>query len=192
MAQEKSIVFVSENLGLLSSCVLGALCLLRPLKWSNVTIPILPESLTELLDSPVPLITGLQHISWRIRHDLVNTIFVILDEPNINQRVQGGTEVVLEVVEPGAYELRNTLKNLYTQFENNRHIFKSKSSLLDAATQIYQCFNLFWSEIINNSLDSLDQVDQFKSLQAVFPKSDWVFLDLITKTQMFINYFQMN
>ncbi|CAG9310299.1 unnamed protein product [Blepharisma stoltei] len=192
LAQEKSIVFVSENLGLVTSCVLGALAMLRPLKWSNVTIPILPDSLVELLDSPVPIITGIQNISWRIRHDLVNTIFVMLDEPKINQRVQGGRTVVHDVIEPQALELRNTIKDTYKCFENNKYIFNPKEAQKEASLEIYQSFNLFWSEIINNSLDSSDPKEQLESLKAVFPKGDWNFLELITKTQMFINYFQNN
>mmetsp|Transcript_10947 Transcript_10947/g.10988 ORF Transcript_10947/g.10988 Transcript_10947/m.10988 type:complete len:158 (+) Transcript_10947:439-912(+) len=59
IAQEKSVVFVSGNLGLLTSCVLAYQVLLRPFRWPNLMIPILPKCLIDVLDAPVPLIAGM-------------------------------------------------------------------------------------------------------------------------------------
>ena len=49
---------VSEDLGLSTSCVLAFQALLRPLEWPNILIPTLPEKLSPLLDSPVPVLAG--------------------------------------------------------------------------------------------------------------------------------------
>lgn len=58
LAQEKSIVLVSANLGLLSSCVLALQVLLRPFKWPNLMIPIIPDTLIDMLDAPIPILVG--------------------------------------------------------------------------------------------------------------------------------------
>ena len=55
---EKSVVFVSENLGLLTSSVLGIYKLLKPFQWPHVIVPVLPYSLYEILDAPVPVLLG--------------------------------------------------------------------------------------------------------------------------------------
>ena len=45
LAQEKSMIFVSSNLGLLTSCVLAMRAVIRPFKWINLTIPVIPDGL---------------------------------------------------------------------------------------------------------------------------------------------------
>jgi hypothetical protein len=59
MMLEKSIIFVSDNIPLLSSAVLGMQCFLAPFKWNYVQIPILPRSLVEMIEAPMPFIVGL-------------------------------------------------------------------------------------------------------------------------------------
>ena len=56
---EKSVIFVSDNLPLLSSSVLGLQCFLHPFKWSFVQIPILPRSLVDMIEAPMPFLVGL-------------------------------------------------------------------------------------------------------------------------------------
>jgi hypothetical protein len=56
---EKSIIFVSDNLSLLSSAVLGMQCFLSPFRWCHVAIPIIPKTLTDMIDAPMPIIVGL-------------------------------------------------------------------------------------------------------------------------------------
>jgi hypothetical protein len=62
---EKSLIFVSDNLPLLSSAVLGMQCFILPFKWSYVQIPILPKSLIDMVEAPMPFLVGLlrSHLS---------------------------------------------------------------------------------------------------------------------------------
>lgn len=115
--QEKSIVFVSNNLSLLSSCVLGLVALLRPYKWPNLMIPIVPNSLREVLDAPIPLIAGIPIISNSERQGYNSIIWVLLDEENTSRKVQGSKDVVQEVTEPEVPQLRRNLFELYKNFE---------------------------------------------------------------------------
>lgn len=59
MLLEKSVIFVSDNLPLLSSAVLGMQHFLFPFKWCYVQIPILPRSLVEMIEAPMPILVGL-------------------------------------------------------------------------------------------------------------------------------------
>jgi len=49
---EKSIVFVHDNLAVLTSVVLGLKILMRPLQWCYMLVPILPTVLIESLELP--------------------------------------------------------------------------------------------------------------------------------------------
>ena len=63
---EKSVIFVSDNLPLLSSAVLGIQQFLEPFKWSYIQIPILPRSLVDMIEAPMPFLVGLlrQHLQF--------------------------------------------------------------------------------------------------------------------------------
>jgi len=55
---ERSVVVICSDLGALSAVMLAFLPLIRPFKWQGMFCPVLPESLHDFLDSPVPLLVG--------------------------------------------------------------------------------------------------------------------------------------
>ena len=59
---EMRVVVVGTDLGVVSGCVLALVNLLRPLKWAGPVIVTLPSSLHAYLESPVPLILGMQSL----------------------------------------------------------------------------------------------------------------------------------
>jgi hypothetical protein len=59
---EMHVIVLAPDLSVLSSCLLAIVHLLRPLKWVGVVVVTLPESQAEYLDSPVPLIAGVQKL----------------------------------------------------------------------------------------------------------------------------------
>lgn len=56
--REMKIVVVDDNLAMLSAAVYAIAPMLRPLKWSGVFLPVLPNKLCEFLEAPVPIIAG--------------------------------------------------------------------------------------------------------------------------------------
>ncbi len=56
---EKSIVFVHDNLAVLTSVVLGLKILIRPMQWCYMLVPILPTVLIESLELPQPILVGI-------------------------------------------------------------------------------------------------------------------------------------
>eukprot|EP01105_Mastigella_eilhardi_P011160 TRINITY_DN2579_c0_g1_i1.p1 TRINITY_DN2579_c0_g1~~TRINITY_DN2579_c0_g1_i1.p1 ORF type:complete len:448 (+),score=94.14 TRINITY_DN2579_c0_g1_i1:83-1426(+) len=58
LLQETKLLFVSPSMRLLSRVICALVPLVRPFEWCSVMIPILPASLRDILDAPVPFIVG--------------------------------------------------------------------------------------------------------------------------------------
>ena len=172
LAQEKSIIFVSHNLGLMTSCVLGLQALLRPLKWPHVLIPVIPNSLRDLVEAPVPLLAGLPG-SYPTKKNQLNVIWVLLDEPRKSKKIQGPLSVIKEVQEPNALELRQKLNYFYSAFEENK-LYKQKPNSIEIAN----CWKEYWKGILN-SVSS--QEESFVN------HPEGKFLEPFVQSQMFIN-----
>ncbi len=75
---EMPILFISDDLTTLGAASIGMQCFIDPLKWQQPYIPILPESMEDILQSPVPIITGIlrTHLDkiCQYNQDVVNTI----------------------------------------------------------------------------------------------------------------------
>ena len=57
---EKQLVLFCPNIGLLSTCVLSLIPLLRPFTWQSLLLPVLPDNLLSFLEAPVPFVIGVQ------------------------------------------------------------------------------------------------------------------------------------
>ncbi|KAJ4851345.1 hypothetical protein Tsubulata_005718 [Turnera subulata] len=57
---EKQMVIVCPNLGLLSATVLSIIPMIRPFQWQSLLLPIMPGTMFDFLDAPVPFIVGIQ------------------------------------------------------------------------------------------------------------------------------------
>jgi DENN (AEX-3) domain len=86
--QETSVIFLSQNMDYLSSCVLGFQGLIRPYSWPHLLIPIIPLSLLDLLDAPIPLLVGIPKNPQIALKKLNHLLIVDLDNKNINRKVQ--------------------------------------------------------------------------------------------------------
>ena len=62
---ERSIIFVSNNLTILSNVILGFQALIHPFLWFHPLIQILPRALLGILDSPFPMIVGITHEDYQ-------------------------------------------------------------------------------------------------------------------------------
>ena len=90
---EMPILFISDDMNTLCAASIGMQCFIDPLKWQQPYIPILPESMEDILQSPVPIITGIlrTHLDkiCESNHDLANAIEndVIIVNIDINQNL---------------------------------------------------------------------------------------------------------
>lgn len=79
---EKRIVVYSSHVRFLSAVVLSVMPLLRPFEYHSVHIPIVPDSLVDLLDAPVPFIVGLTSAPSKQNYSKDNKEFVVVDLDN--------------------------------------------------------------------------------------------------------------
>lgn len=56
---ERSIIFVHDNLAVLTSVVLAIKSLIRPFQWCYMLVPVLPTILLESLEIPQPYLVGI-------------------------------------------------------------------------------------------------------------------------------------
>ena len=70
---EKQMVMFCPNIGLLSTCVLSLIPLLRPFSWHSFFMPVLPDKLLGFLEAPVPFVIGVQ-VSHSLTHSLTHSV----------------------------------------------------------------------------------------------------------------------
>ncbi|CAG9319379.1 unnamed protein product [Blepharisma stoltei] len=195
LIQEKSVVFVSRNLDYVSSCVLGFYSLLRPFNWTHLLTPILPESLKDVLEAPVPLLVGLptapqSYTNKKYSH----IIWVILDEPKISKRILRTNAISKSVKEPFANNLKNVLSVPYKKF-TGRVCYTPSSDQKNAYDGIIDEIGRYWQSILEllprqpSRLESkyLDIEELGKILIDNAPSGDVKFLEKVVSTQIFIN-----
>lgn len=56
---ERKLIFVSQNLSVLSLCIDAVQSMLYPFVWQHTIVPVLPQSMTEIASAPTPFILGL-------------------------------------------------------------------------------------------------------------------------------------
>lgn len=79
---EHRIVLICANLGILSAVGLSLIPLLRPLIWQGAFIPILPDTMLDILDAPFPLAVGLPR--YPDSRPLVDFVVVDLDANTVS------------------------------------------------------------------------------------------------------------
>lgn len=69
---ERKVILCTENISILSSCVLGLQTLLYPFQWQHTIITILPESLVDICEAPIPVLAGLlKPIDFKVEDAIV-------------------------------------------------------------------------------------------------------------------------
>lgn len=182
---ERSIIFVSSNLALISSCVLGIQSLMKPFKWPHLIAPVLPLSLYDVLDAPVPFIIGIPELP---RDEVCShSTWMCLDKNRQSKRLIG-----TPVVEPHANDLKEYLKISYKNF-GRRACYSPSAEQVKAVHRISREIRKFWNEVIdkipNKALGRIIRNDEIedsrRSILAASDQSDSMFLREMVNTQYF-------
>jgi hypothetical protein len=171
---EKTIVVYHPDDAVVSHVILALHFMLRPLRWVNGSVSILPDNLAALLAAPTPLLVGQttelgEMQPWFAYFDLAK------------QKHEAGGVLLY----PKAGEMEKTL----------RHIWQTKPSKLEAYGEILDCTN----GVVQTFLDPVEQalMSQFSQSGTVrsaffrelylkrFPLEERQFAEAVTRTQMF-------
>ncbi|KAL6061973.1 DENN domain-containing protein 5B [Balamuthia mandrillaris] len=158
---EYKIVVVCSNLGILSRVAMSLIPLMRPFVWQGPFIPILPASLAECLESPVPYIIGVQELQEE-------KMRAIGDEA-VSVRVDEGEVIIPEALPlpafPGEDNLARKLKKTHAVLQRRRkntaekrqdkeewylHPSKATEEELSAVREILSTFMSYQMQLIKD------------------------------------------
>lgn len=88
---ERKVILYTENISILSSCVLGLQTLLYPFQWQHTIITILPESLVDICQAPIPVLAGLLE---SINFDIEDGIVIDLNTKTLVQKCGDETTIL--------------------------------------------------------------------------------------------------
>ena len=182
LMHEKSIVFVSSNLDHVSSCVLGLISLMKPFKWQHLMCSVLPDAFKDILEAPVPLVTGVltkpsnlqkyPHIEW-----------VLLDDCKILRSDKSQSE-------PFAKHLKEYLKFAYYKLEGCYRVTSQEQ--VCAIHKFVSDVRAYWMSIIATVPLFRDREMNIEvvrnAVMGSVDEDDKVFVELMLDTQFFIKY----
>eukprot|EP01088_Endostelium_zonatum_P006814 TRINITY_DN18959_c0_g1_i1.p1 TRINITY_DN18959_c0_g1~~TRINITY_DN18959_c0_g1_i1.p1 ORF type:complete len:689 (-),score=161.68 TRINITY_DN18959_c0_g1_i1:34-2100(-) len=127
---EQKILVHCPNLGILSSIILSFIPLLSPYTWQGTYIPILPESLKECIESPVPFIMGVTTLApferTTAEENHVWIVDVIKDQPMRGDFVHYSTLPELPYLSQLVERLRGPYRELHKKCESSAEMLKER------------------------------------------------------------------
>eukprot|EP00347_Sterkiella_histriomuscorum_P012528 403368229 len=210
---EKSVIFVSDNLPLLSSAVLGMQCFLNPFKWCHVAIPVLPKSLLDIIEAPMPFLVGLlkSHVKFvpSLNEDgsfnnefedqdiFQERLVVMIDDENKNVAI---CQDKIDLPKPDFHELEEKVLVPFSIINNSMsYTITPNDKQKQALIKIQDCLLESLNEHIANNLPQKVLLKQQKHddpkilanyiLQNSRPK-DIKFMQQFVNSQMLIHYLE--
>lgn len=109
LLKERRIIFTGRKLSQLSSCIYAASTLLYPMTWQSIFIPVLPESLLDMVMAPMPFLIGVpkQVMEANVLKDLGEVVIVDLEDKTLQSAHNDVVDIPSEVV----IYLKSQLKN---------------------------------------------------------------------------------
>ena len=165
--------------------------------WPHVLLPIVPDSLRELLDAPVPLLIGMPAPAPSLRKSFTNIVWVMLDEPSPKRRLQPSDRILEEVKEMYANGLKEKLKYLYNDFGHTSIVYNPNERQISSIKSVLSAMH----EYLNNLLRGFPRfkgkeiIDPDKLIKSIVPRAhtaDQMFLKSLLCTQLLITYLEEN
>ncbi|KAJ1364617.1 hypothetical protein KIN20_024741 [Parelaphostrongylus tenuis] len=111
LLKERRIIFTARKLSQLSSCIYAASTLLYPMFWQSIFIPVLPESLRDMIMAPMPFLIGVpkQVMESNVLKDLGEVVIVDLDDRTLQSAHNDVADMPNEVVVYLKHQLKNSM-----------------------------------------------------------------------------------
>ncbi|KJH44526.1 DENN domain protein [Dictyocaulus viviparus] len=110
LLKERRIIFTGRKLSQLSSCIHAASTLLFPMFWQSIFIPVLPESLRDMIMAPMPFLIGVpkQVMESSMLKDLGEVVIVDLEDKTLQSAHNDVADMPSEVVMFLKCQLKNS------------------------------------------------------------------------------------
>ena len=198
---EHSVVFVSNNLTLLSGVILAYCYLLAPMKWEHIIIPIVSDGCLEMLEAPVPFLMGVPR-SAAEGEEFINdtwcqeTIIILLDINKVIESAPLDKELI-----PNLDGMEKKLKNALGKF-NSKGLCYNPSE--DQKNEIIKMCEIVENSINNAIIKKIPSNAQkiggptiilneiCNKLISNAEKPDKKFLEMFKETQMLASYLERN
>jgi len=134
LACEQKVLLVSSQLSLLTVCAEILASLLFPMKWSHLYIPILPRSLSPMLDAPMPYLCGISRENFMYACEDISDETVVVDLDRNVITLGPNTPDLPPLPHARRKKLEGTLKanvgHVFWEARNlsKNHVLKAKSS----------------------------------------------------------------
>eukprot|EP00300_Choanocystis_sp_HF-7_P020524 c20616_g1_i1.p1 GENE.c20616_g1_i1~~c20616_g1_i1.p1 ORF type:complete len:588 (+),score=134.25 c20616_g1_i1:631-2394(+) len=189
---ERSLVFVSSEVGRLSAVVLSLIPLLRPYAWQCLFVPLLPDNMHMFLEAPVPFIVGLSEVTEKILASPKVTV-VFIDEDRLQTNKADYRPL------PDQQKLINDLTRisivLRNSFSASTPLHITNSTQDATANALLGRINSYLTNLTDNlkacSITEVDQSQRQASLVlksafiGTFPASAQDFVAAFLETQLF-------
>ncbi|KAL4433553.1 hypothetical protein ABPG74_002950 [Tetrahymena malaccensis] len=203
---EHSLVFVSENITLLTSTLLlFSNSLLKPLKWINPMIFNLPQKLLPILDSPVPILVGInKNMSFiqkeKIDQEFSNCVFIQLGSSFevLNSHIV--QDITLEVFNEIKDRIEPNFKKIQSHSQKGGPLQEHEElEIKEDCFALLETLNQYIGEILNkmpsnpiyssnqNGLLNYEQITN-QTIQSIGKHK--TFLKTLFKTQMITYYME--
>ncbi|NXX98316.1 DEN2D protein, partial [Centropus bengalensis] len=118
---ERRLIFLAEELSVLSQCIHAVAALLYPFTWAHTYIPVVPECLLDTVCCPTPFMVGIQrrHLERVLDQPMEEALIVDLCEGKILREV-GDEEEILPI------KLQNEMLTSLNRHNNNNNVHTSE------------------------------------------------------------------
>ncbi|XP_009958221.1 PREDICTED: DENN domain-containing protein 2D, partial [Leptosomus discolor] len=172
---ERRLIFLAEELSVLSQCIHAVAALLYPFTWAHTYIPVVPECLLDTVCCPTPFMVGIQ-----MRH-LERALIVDLCEGKILRAV-GDEEEILPI------KLQNEVLTSLNRHNNNNNVQTSEqvnTLVSEAFVQFFVRMVGHYASHIKWSKNGSGTFQERAFCKAIASKTNRKFVKKFVKTNMF-------
>uniref|UniRef100_A0A8D2PEP8 DENN domain containing 2D n=1 Tax=Zosterops lateralis melanops TaxID=1220523 RepID=A0A8D2PEP8_ZOSLA len=126
---ERRLIFLAEELSVLSQCIHAVAALLYPFTWAHTYIPVVPECLLDTVCCPTPFMVGIQmrHLEQVLEQPMEEALIVDLCEGKIIRAVGDEEEILPRKLQ------NEMLLSLNRHNNNNEHTLEQVNTLVSEA-----------------------------------------------------------
>ncbi|NWI87669.1 DEN2D protein, partial [Pitta sordida] len=180
---ERRLIFLAEELSVLSQCIHAVAALLYPFTWAHTYIPVVPECLLDTVCCPTPFMVGIQrrHLERVLEQPMEEALIVDLCQGKIIREVGDEQEIL-----PGKLQNEMLLSLNKHNNNNNEHTSEQVNALVsEAFVHFFVRLVGHYSNHIKWSRSGSGTFQERPFCKAVPSKSCRRFLKKFVRTNMF-------